>query len=141
LHFSPATLIIPNQPDQAAEQIAGSVLPIYTPASIISSYGGAYRRIDFCPGGYFFNFSEAPLQVEGGPYDYTTGQYVSGVEVASSNQHTGTWAIQEAQGQSYLVLYYRDGSTATYEIDLVMGGSWKYGKTEFAMEWGKGQCR
>ncbi|MEM8967887.1 MAG: hypothetical protein AAGE93_15825 [Bacteroidota bacterium] len=131
----------PNQPNQATDRIAGSVLHIYTPASIFSSYGGAYSRLDFCPGGHFVNFSEVSLHVEGGPYDYNTGQYVSEVDIASTNQYTGTWKIEEAQGQSYLVLYYRDGSTAIYELNLVMDGSWQRGKTEFAMEWNKGQCR
>ncbi len=124
-----------------AQKIAGSRLYWHRKASVLSSAGGAYGEIDFCPNGMFLDYSEASMSVEGGTYDYNTGDHAAWAGVAGNQRSSGRWTITNSQGQQALVLQYNNGNTATYYLNNVMSGSWYIGRVKYAMDWGKGQCR
>ena len=123
---------------QAFNRISGSKLYIYTSSSsVLSSSSSSYSEIDFCPNGYFKDYSEASTYVQGGNYDYNTGTYDAGAGAASSGNYNGSWSI----GNGALILQYGNGQTASYDLNEVLSGSWQRGRTKFAMDWNKGSCR
>jgi len=134
--------IAPNSMEQAHQRIGGSKLIIASVGSIISSYNvSSWTELDFCPNGYFVDFSESYVHVEGSSRNPNTGQPTITATSANASNATGAWGIMEIQGQPALVLQYQNGSTVTYSLEDVMSGSWEQGRFRFAMDWGKGQCR
>ncbi len=124
-----------------AQKIAGSRLYWFRKASILATGGGAYGEIDFCPNGFFKDYTESSITVEGGSRDYNTGRNTAWASSASWERSSGKWSITNVQGQRALVLQYKNGNTVTYYLNNVMSGSWYIGKVKYAMDWGKGQCQ
>lgn len=129
-----------NNANNAEERIGGSALHVFTEASPIAHSGYAYTKIDFCPNGHFLQFSESGLIVSDGRNDYN-GEPITGVYAASNGLSNGTWGITEAEGQQVVALQFRDGSAASYPLEAFMSGSWERGRTNFAVDWGNGECR
>lgn len=124
------------------QRIAGSKLYRMNKGSILSgSSNYSYSEISFCSNGYFSNNTESTVGVQGGNYDYNTGQYDAYAGAASSGNYGGRWEITNVQGRPSLVLYHNGGYTWTFALQNVQNGSWNEGRTKYAMEWGKGNCR
>ncbi|MEO0333742.1 MAG: hypothetical protein AAF223_19055 [Bacteroidota bacterium] len=131
----------PNNPNNAVDRIAGSAFHIFTSSSPWSENShSSYHKVDFCPNGHFMRFFETSLIVEGGPTNYN-GERVTGVYAASNGLTSGVWGITEVNGQSMLILQFDEGYTWEYELEKILEGGWKVGRTRFAMDWDKGVCR
>lgn len=126
-----------------AQRIGGSRLYWYREASIIATSGGAYGEIDFCPDGTFRDYSESSVMVEAGPDNYNREYYdkMGSAGYASNSRSSGYWTIVNYQGVPYVGIQYASGGSNSAPLSQVMGGTWYVGKTKYAMDWGKGQCR
>ena len=124
----------------AAARISGSRLYVMTRSSMLSRQRtGAYSEIDLCPGGVFFDRSEASVQV-GGQYDGRRGSNRDWAGGASVQGGSGRWTVARGPGGAVLRLQWRSGQTASHPLSDVSSGSWRRGRTRFAMDWKKGRC-
>jgi len=131
-----------SQTNNAAQQIAGARMHWITKTSILSSSsGGAYGEIDFCSNGQFLDYSESSVSVQGGTYNYNTGQYSSSAGAASTSNSQGRWQVTNENGELLLVMNYHNGNTYSYYVSNVLDGSWRDGQYKYAMDWGKAQCQ
>lgn len=117
----------------AKSRIAASRLHVHTPPSPFSLTPSMPRAsqsstIDFCTDGRFVDSGSTSMS--------TPGALAGGSRTAS-----GTWSIGRRDGSPVLALRYaRTGNVATYDLQSVLSGSWRAGRTRYAVDWKQGAC-
>lgn len=118
---------------QARARVAGARLHIHTPPSPFALAPSMPRAsqsstIDFCADGRFIDSG-------------TTSMSAPGALAGGSRTASGRWSIGRRDGAAVLALRYADtGNVATYPLASVTSGSWRAGRTRYAMEEQGAEC-
>ncbi|MGF1605097.1 MAG: hypothetical protein ACFB22_02050 [Rhodothalassiaceae bacterium] len=139
-----------RQPQAAPQQAPGGggggglaglrIFWVYSPSIFSGATGGSSGYIHLCPNNVFHRSSEGSLSV-GGDYNSEYQMNDSWAGMAHTARSAGRWQVQNSPQGQMLMLTNPDGSQQSFYLNAIRQGRWSIGRTKYAVEQGKAQCR
>ncbi len=127
--------------DKLKDHINGSQLVIYTESSLVlDSSSSAITYVDFCPNGKYYYSYDSSFTVKG---SQNTSNRESRAYGAANEENEGDWQVLQHQGAYFLEIIDYTGSKSYYpiNIDNLIAGKWKKGKTTYVFSPKGGRCQ
>lgn len=135
--------VLPIDQDEVqklTDYITGGQLVIYYQSSYLSdNTASSITYVDFCSDGRYRYSYDSSYTVKGTQNTSNRNNRANGAGVA---ENEGEWSVLKFKGSLYLEIIDFQGKKAYYPIDInnLMSGSWKQGRTSYAFAVNKGNC-